>query len=154
MLKAILYLLFLFPVLSISGVEAQSQSQQDEERAIKKVIEGYYTAANSHDPKKMAEFFAVDGDMRTSWDEIANNRQEIENIFAFHHAKLMKNAHVEASITFLRQVKPNIAFIDVDTITSGMTTQVKTQYAPMHHHVIFLLVKREGSWQILEARPF
>lgn len=146
--KVILYAIFLLPALLVAD------SQYVEETAVKNVIENYYNAWNKHDSKKMAEFYASDADLRTPWNEFAKNRKEIEEIFVSQHANMMKNAHIDFSIKSIRLVKPDIAFVDAESTISGMKSSGERQYAPLHHSVVFLLVKRDGKWQILNGRPF
>jgi hypothetical protein len=54
----------------------------------------------------------------------------------------------------IQLIKPNLAFVDLDSIITGMQTLEKNKYLPLHHHVVFLLVKREGHWKILVGRPY
>lgn len=114
----------------------------EEENQIKSVINSFYDDANKHEPKKMAEFFTTDGDIRTPWSDRGTNRDEVEKILTTEFTGMMKNAHFENNIQSIRMVKPDVAFVDMDSVIKGMETNASTQYAPTHHHVIFVLVKR------------
>lgn len=149
----IYYLLILtFSLLSFH-VTAQT-FPQNENNEIKKVIESYYAAWNKHDAKAMAALYAKDGDIRMPWNEYGTNREQIEGIFADEQAKKMKNAHIEEAIKTIRMVKPDIAFVDVESTIKGMQSNNQQQFPHMHHHVVYVLVKREGKWEILIGRPF
>lgn len=145
-------LLILIAILT-AATSAMS-AEQDEKDAITKVIEAHYDAWNRHNAKEMAALYAEDGDLRTPWNEIGKNRQEVEAVYNSEFAKKTKNAHVDDSIKSIRIVKPDIAFVDVESTITGMQTSNEKKYPDLHHHVIFLLVKREGKWQILAGRPF
>jgi uncharacterized protein (TIGR02246 family) len=152
MQKIILYTLFLMLGL-FTKVYAQ-QMPQNEENDVRKVIETYYDAWNQHDVKKMAELYATDGDLRTPWNQTGKNRKEVETIYASQQTKQMKNAHINYSLKSIRMIKPSMAFVDSESTITGMQTVDAKQYSPLHHHVIFVLVKRDGKWQILIGRPF
>lgn len=126
----------------------------DEEQQIRTILKMYYDVWNQHEPKKQAELYASDGDLRTVFNEWGKNRSEIEKIFADEQNGIMKNAHVDYEIKSIRMIKPDIAFADVESDIKGIETLDKSKYMPLHHHVVFVLVKREGKWQILIGRPF
>jgi uncharacterized protein (TIGR02246 family) len=145
----------LFPLLvlfaSLGFAESFPPSQEKEIRA---VIEGHYNAWNQHDAKKMAELYASDGDLLTTFNESGKNRNEVEKILAEEQNTKMKNAHIDHKIKTIRMIKPDIAFVDVQSDIKGMETIDKKKYMPLHHHVVFVLVQRDGKWQILIGRPF
>lgn len=153
MQKAIFISFFLL-LLQLPSQAVAQPILQDQANEINRVIDGYYDAWNQHDTKKMAEFYAADGDLRTPWNEIGKNRKEIEAIYASEHVKQMKNAHIDKSVNSIRMINPNLAFVDVESTIKGMQASDEKQYSPLHHHVIFLLIEREGKWQILIGRPF
>jgi uncharacterized protein (TIGR02246 family) len=150
MFQAVVFSFLLLAFQPLFGA-SQTFSQNDED-AIRNVIEEHYKAWNQHDVKKMAELYANDGDIRTPWNQVAKNRSEIE---AMYRSELPKNnnAHIAYTIQSIRMIKPNIAFAEVASTISGMQTQDKSHYLPFHHRVVYVLVKR-GSWQILIGRPF
>lgn len=153
MQKYIYYLLILWLSLFTTSVTAQSFPQNDNNE-IKTVIDTYYDAWNNHDAKKMAATYSSDGDLRTLWNEYGNNSEEIEKLFVSEQSKVMKNAHIEKTIKTIRMIKPNIAFVDVESTIKGMQSNAEKQYPQLHHHVVYVLVKRDGKWQILIGRPF
>lgn len=157
MQKFIFYSIFLLPVLFISQTFAQTAPKTvsvNSENEVKQVIDAYYTAWNQHDAKKMASYYASDGDLRSPWNEFGKDRKEVEAIFASEHAKQLKDAHIDHSVKSIRMIKPNIAFVDVESTIAGMEAADKNQYSTLHHHVVYVLVNRDGKWQILIGRPF
>jgi uncharacterized protein (TIGR02246 family) len=155
MYKIIFNSIFLLLILCTSQVVAQSTppNPTDDEKEIRGVIDNYYNAWNQHDAKKMAGYYAIDGDLRTPWNEIGQGRQEVEKVYASEMNKQMKDAQIEKSVKSIRMVKPTIAFVDVEsTITHNQSVQKHNM--PFHHHVVYVLVKRDDQWQILIGRPF
>lgn len=128
--------------------------QQDDESAIKDLMQKYYEAWNAHDAKKLALLYAEDGDIRTPWNTVGKNRKEVEEIFASQFNKSMKNSHAGGSSPSIRMLKPNLAFVDLESTITGMGSPQMGQYAPMHHHVAFILIKKNGKWEVLISRPF
>ncbi len=152
MQKAIFISFFLL-LLQLPSQAVAQPILQDQANEINRVIDGYYDAWNQHDTKKMAEFYAADGDLRTPWNEIGKNRKERSDL-CVRTCQAMKNAHIDKSVNSIRMINPNLAFVDVESSIKGMQASDEKQYSPLHHHVIFLLIEREGKWQILIGRPF
>lgn len=153
MKRVILFLILALMALTAAKAFA-NPFPPEQEKQIRVVINGFYEAFNQHDPKKVGEYFTPDGDFRTPWNQWGKNRDEVEKITTALFAGMMKNAHFEKSINSIRMIKPDIAFVDVESVITGMQTAANTQYAPLHHHVVYVLVKREGKWQFRMARPF
>src|ERR1700722_20098034 len=87
----------------------------DQEKQIRSIIEEHYSAWNQHDPKKMADLYASDGELQglsTLW---GRNRSEVEKIYADEQNTKMKNAHIAHDIKSIMMIKPDIAFVDVET---------------------------------------
>lgn len=153
MRKAACYTLFALSMLFASlGFAAPLQSDQEEQ--IRALLEAHYAAWNQHNPKKLAELYAPDGDLRTVFNEWGKNRGEIEKIFGNEQNSKMKDAHINHEIKSIRMIKPDIAFVDVESDIQNMETLDKEKYMPLHHHVVYVLVKKDGVWQILIGRPF
>lgn len=128
--------------------------EQEDIQAIQQVLEEHYEAWNNHDAQKLASLYADDGDLRTPWNDIGKNQQQIEKIFASEMSGRSKNAHIEKSIKSIRIIKPGVAFVDVESVITGMQGEAQGKYPTLKHHVAFLLVKKDGKWQILSGRPF
>jgi uncharacterized protein (TIGR02246 family) len=143
-----LFCVLLFFANSLFG--AQSFPQEDE-KAIKELIEAHYNAWNQHDAKKMASLYAPDGDIRTSLNQMGKNQKEIEQIYRSQHQTEFKDAHNEIKIHSIQMIKPESAFVEVESTITGIQGADK---APHLHRVIFLLTKKNGNWQILSYRPF
>lgn len=157
MQKFVYYPLILLLTLFASHAAAQPAPQKDSQKetnVIRKIIDEHYDVWNKHDVKQMAALYAPDGDLRTPWNEVGKNREEIEKIYASEQANQMKNAHIDKTVKSIRIVKPDIALVDVESTITGIKSGNAKQEPPFHHHVVFVLVKREGKWQILIGRPF
>lgn len=145
----------LFPLLGLFASLGFAETfPPNQEKQIRAVIEDHYTLWNQHDPKKMADLYAPDGELLTIFNEWGKNRDEVEKIFAKEQDTKMKNAHIDHKILTIRMIKPDIAFVDVKSDIQDMETLDKKKYMPLHHHVVYVLVQRDGKWQILIGRPF
>lgn len=151
MQKYFIYALSLWMVLFNFQAYAQTDQQNDDTQ-IKQIIDAYYEAWNQHDAKKIATFYASDGDVRTPWNEIGTNRKEVEAVYAHEFKRYTKNANIKASLKSIKMIKPGLAFLDVETTITGIPTD--TTSIPFHHHVVYVLQKNNGKWQILISRPF
>jgi len=151
MRNIIIYLMLHLAALPLFG-DAPALSQ-DDEKAIRDVFEAHYDAWNDHDAKKMALLYASDGDLRTTRNKEGKNQKEIEEVLVDLHSQNMKDAQVEGVIKSIQLVKPDIAFIDGESTITGIQSSNKNT-SRLHHHVVFVLVKREGQWKILIGRPF
>lgn len=148
----IIFYLILLLALPLNGYAPPLS--QDDEKGIRALFEEHYNAWNQHDAKKMADLYASDGDLRTSGNRKGKDHDEIEAIFLDQHSHQMREAHIEGSIDSIQLVKPDVAFVDGESTVTGMQTLEKNKFPRLHHHVVFLLVKRDGQWKILVGRPF
>jgi len=148
--KIILSLVFICLAIQI---QAQQATPADDLQ-IRQVLDGYYEAWNRHDTQAMAKFYAPDGDLRTPWNEIGKNRKEVAEIYAKEHANQMKDARIEKNLKSIRMIKPDFAFVDVESTITGMNEAGEERDSPLHHHVVYVLARRDGNWQILIGRPF
>src|SRR5512143_2292235 len=98
--------LLLFAVLLVvaGGVQAQSntpkphpgaggpRSDLASEATIRKLYADFIAAWNAHDPKKMASYWALDGDTIEPDGMVAKGRAELEKHFAEEQATAMKDS--------------------------------------------------------------
>lgn len=110
-------------------------------------------AWNQHDSKTLASFWADDGDLLSPWSGVISGRKAIEEHFAEEQLDKLKDSKLQLTLQNVRMIDPDVAFLDADFTISGMTVGgVKAD--PFHDHGIFLLVKRDGKWQVLIARAY
>lgn len=129
-----------------------SNNSSSEFETFKSIADDFTTAWNNHDPHAFADLWADDSDLLTPWAKVFKGKTDIEKHFADEHADQMKDSQIKFVIQNVRLIDPNTAFVDADMTITGMTVAgVKAD--PFHTHAVFLLVKRNGQWKILIARP-
>ncbi len=153
MRSAVCFQAFLVMVLLASFGYTES-FPPEQEKQIRAILEYHYAAWNEHDPIKMAEIYATDGDLRSLTNEWAKNRNEVEKLYTVLQNTKMKHAHINYEIKSIKMIKPDVAFVDVESEIKNMETTQEKKYPPLHHDGIFVLVQRDGKWQILIGRPF
>lgn len=127
-------------------------ASSDEEAIEARAVE-FAVAWNKHDPKAMAMLWAEDGDLINPFGRIARGRREIELLFADEHSTYTKDTMYTLDIRWIRMVKPDVAVATWDATISGMKTGDGSDMPPLEHMVTVVLVKREGKWWTLAARP-
>jgi uncharacterized protein (TIGR02246 family) len=142
-------ILILLSLLLISSCEKKN-SQQEE---FQKIANDFESAWNQHNPQAFTNLWAEDGNLISPWGGEFTGRKEIEQHFAEEHGDSMKNSEMNISVRNVRFIDPEVAFVDADITLSGMTVGGE-KADPLHDHAIFLVVKRDGKWQILVARPY
>ncbi len=136
-------------LLLFSSFEQPSSDAQD----IQSIAPGFAAAWSRHDAKALAAYWATDGDLLSPWTELIKGREEIEKHFADEFLDKMRDSTLQLTINNVRMIDPETALLDSDFVISGMSIGgVKAD--PFSDHAIFLLVKREGKWLILDARPY
>lgn len=127
-------------------------ASSDEEAIEARAIE-FAVAWNKHDPKAMAMLWAEDGDLINPFGRIARGRREIERLFADEHSTYTKGTMYTIDLKWIRMVKPDVAVATWDATISGMTTGDGSVMAPLEHMVTVVVVKRDGKWWTVAARP-
>ncbi len=148
MLKRILFLVF----ISVSHLVAAQESQ--DESGVRGSITFFSEAwNNTHNPKTMASYWTEDADLINPWGKRAKNRQEIEQLFSYEQTGPLKESVIQQNIEKVRFLTPNIAWVD-SNIRLTFPTPNPENKLPLDHHVVFLVVKRNGKWLIASARPY
>lgn len=152
MIKGILYSLFLLPLIFVASCE-KSTSSPDKE-PFQDAVNRFESAWNNHDPKGMADFWATDGTLLSPWsNNVYAGRDEIVKHFEKEQADGMKDSQIKLVIEKIRFIDPETAFVDADLTITGMKVAGEAA-VPFHDHGVFLFVKRDGKWKVLEARPY
>jgi uncharacterized protein (TIGR02246 family) len=150
MFKAFLYVMTLMSVMLFSSCEKNSTPAKEEFQTIAHEFE---SAWNKHDTQTLTNLWAEDGNLMNPWTDEYSGKKEIGQHFAQEHADTMKNSQIALSVQNVRFIDPETAFVDAEMTLTGMTFGGET-VAPLRDHAVFLMVKRDGKWQILIARPY
>jgi uncharacterized protein (TIGR02246 family) len=150
--KSIRAILFLGPLLLLSSFEQTSSSKHQEN--IQNLVVDFVSAWNRHDAKALAAFWAQDGDLIPLAEvNVIRGREAIEQYFEEAERDRLKDAYLKLSVQNIHMIDPETAFVDADFTISGLKV-AGVESVPIHDHAIYLLVKQDGKWQILIARPY
>lgn len=154
MLKAFFYVMILSSLMLFSSCEKKPEkTQQAVPEEFQKLAKTFESAWNKHDVQALADLWADDGNLITPWTDEYTGKKEIEAHFAKEHTDNMKNSQIALKVEHVRLIDSDIAFVDADMTLSGMILAGESA-APLHDHAVFLLVKKDGGWKILIARPY
>lgn len=148
MLKTMLVSLALLALALPSGAGASPDEEAIQARAME-----FSAAWNKHDAKAMAMLWAEDGDLINPFGRTAKGRREIEQLFAEEHATITKGTTYSIQPKWIRMVKPDVAVATWDAVISGIKTADGSAMPPLEHMVTVVVVKRDGKWWTVAARP-
>ncbi len=135
-------------ILLTFGLILNSQAQNQDEIAIKKVVTNFETIFNKKDAKATAMFWAEDGDFINYLGTLLHGRQEIEK---YHQAifiqyyQTAQNKLFEPSIRFLNA---NIAAVDVKWEVTGATSADGKSRSAFKGIMVWTMTKENGNWFI------
>ena len=84
---------------------------------------------------------------------MANGRSEVEKLFTDEHSTFMKKTTFDVKSSSVRLLGADVAILDFDCDVLGMKAPDGTDLPPFDHHVTAVMVKKDGTWWILSARP-
>ena len=151
-MKKAIGLLFAALVAAISAPALAANS--GDKAAIERVSNDFVAAWNAHDPKKMAAVWAEDGDLINPFGQSAHGRADIEKFFEKEQTTVMKGTTYKLESMSVRELEPNVAAADWDSVVTGMTDASGNAMPPFKHHVFVVFVKKGGHWHTAAARAF
>jgi len=131
---------------------AAKSDHSADDQAVAKLLEDTQTALNNHDAKAMAETWATDGDLRAPTGELVKGRAKIEKYWTDRFAGMFKNLKVTVHAGDTRYLGANVAIGNGSADVSGATSPDGKELPPYTVLVTNVLVKRNGSWQVLTNR--
>ena len=135
-------------MLLTCGLILNSQAQNQDETAIKKVITNFETIFNQKDAKATAMFWTEDGDYINYLGTLLHGRQEIEKYFQtifIQYYQTAQNKLFEPSIRFLNA---DIAAVDVKWGMTGATSPDGKSLPTFKGIMIWTMTKENGNWYI------
>ena len=135
-------------VLLTFGLILNSQAQNQDEIAIKKVVINFETTFNQKDAKATAMFWTEDGDYINYLGSLLHGRQEIEKYFQtifIQYYQTAQNKLFEPSIRFL---SGGIAAVDVKWEMIGATSPDGKSLPTFKGIMVWTMTKENGNWYI------
>lgn len=151
-MKKAVGLLFAALVAAISAPALAANS--GDKAAIERVSNEFIAAWNAHDPKKMAAVWAEDGDLINPMGQSAHGRADIEKFFEKEQSTAMKGTTYKLESMSVRELGPNVASADWESVVTGMVDPSGKEMPPFKHHVFVVYVKKGGHWHTASVRAF
>lgn len=120
---------------------------------ITSAVEGFESAWNRHDVKAMTAHFADDARLVTPFGEQADGRAQINALIQKEQSTAFRSSHVDLTTDRVRLLTPTYAFVDASMKVHGMLRPDGSMAPDLNVHALFLMTRRAGSWQFLDARP-
>ncbi|HXO21710.1 MAG TPA: SgcJ/EcaC family oxidoreductase [Thermoanaerobaculia bacterium] len=114
-------------------------------------LNGFVAAWNRHDAKAMAATFAMDASFVNPFGQALKGRPAIETLFVTEQAGGMKSSTLAASNATERLVRPDLGIQEWDFEITGIQGAPDAPPSSLKGHVLSILQKKGGNWQVLSA---
>lgn len=122
------------------------------DEAIRKLYAEFTAAWNAHDPKKMASFWALDGDTVEPDGMAAKGRPEVEKHFGDEQATAFKSSELKLTIDSVWFITENVALVDGTYVVLNALDPNGQQLPPRKGLVTSMLLKENGKWHVAASR--
>ena len=145
-MKYFAQLAFLFLVTS------NSLAQPTETDQLIGFVEKYEAAWQFHDAKQLAAFFSADCDMIVGVQPRVSGRAAIEQWWNNYFSRLDSGRMIKISIDSVRLLRPDVALLNVDTITAGIHSETNEALERRKARGTWLVIRDDGEWEIAALR--
>ena len=140
-------------ILSFFSTTALAIDSADE-KAIKDRINDFKVAWEKDDAKAMSSAWTEDATLINPFGRKANGRAEMEKIFVDEHATIFKGTTYEISDVTVQSISADVAVADVSAKITGIHKADGSAAPDFEHHVVWVLVKKDGQWMGAAGRPY
>jgi uncharacterized protein (TIGR02246 family) len=159
-------MLVLFAVVALmaGGVQAQPgtpkphpgaggpRSDVASDAEIRKLYAEFTAAWNAHDAKKMASFWALDGDTIEPDGMVAKGRAEVEKHFAEEQAAAMKDSTLKLTVDAVWFVTADVALVDGTYVVLNAQDPNGQKLPPRKGLVTSVVIREDGTWHVAASR--
>lgn len=142
----------LFCLVATSAFAAKSPANDDQ--MIRETCAKFMESWNKHDAKSMASHWSEDGSLINPMGRVAIGRDGVAKLFQDEMNGVLKDTKAEMTVQTVRNVKPDVAFVDSELTVTGMMTPDGKAIPPAKHHVAALVVKKSARWWFVDIRPY
>ena len=125
-----------------------------EEDAIKARGAEFNAAWAKNDAKALAAFWTEDGTVVNPAGKNGKGRAEIEKVIAEDLSTFLKGAKFNFTVTSVRMLKPDVAFIDATHEVMGLKGPDGKDMPPLALHVVASAILKDKKWMWVDARPY
>jgi uncharacterized protein (TIGR02246 family) len=159
-----MFVLLAAAVLAASEAQAQAntpkphpgaggpRSDVANDAAIRKLYGEFTAAWNAHDPKKMASFWALDGDTIEPDGMVAKGRPEVERHFAEEQAAAMKDSTLKLTVDAVWFVSADVALVDGTYVVLNAKDPNGRPLPPRKGLVSSVVIREDGTWHVAASR--
>lgn len=151
-LKGMIVSLVLLGSTAFAGNKDQFAANQNYKAEIQARLDEFASVWNTHDAKKMSEFWAEDGDLINPWGKEGNGRNGVFEIFEHEQNGMLKKSTQQFTVSKVRNLATDLVFVDAESNMKVVKENGKEKN--MAHHVSFVMTKKNGAWYVLAARPY
>ncbi len=122
------------------------------DEAIRKLYAELTAAWNAHDTKRMASFWALDGDLVEPDGATAKGRSEVEKHYAEEHAMAFKNTTLALTVDSVWFITADVALVDGTYVVSGAVDPNNQPLPPRKGLLTSVLIREDGTWHVATSR--
>lgn len=120
--------------------------------AIRELYAQFTAAWNAHDPKKMASFWALDGDVTEPDGMVAKGRDEVEKHFASEQEAAFKDSTLKLTVDSIWFISAEVAMVDGTYVVLNALDPNGQPLPPRKGLVSAVLLKEDGTWHVAASR--
>jgi uncharacterized protein (TIGR02246 family) len=119
---------------------------------IRKLYADFAAAWNAHDPKKMASFWTLDGDLVEPDGMVAKGRAEVEKHFVDEQATAMKDSELKLVIDSVWFVTGDVALVDGSYVVLNAKDPNGQPLSPRKGLVSAVVLHEDDTWHVAASR--
>lgn len=122
------------------------------EKLIRSLYEDFETGWNTHQPDRMADMWAIDGDHQEPDGHIAKGREEVRELFTKQHKSIFGQTTLDLTIDSVWFITRAVALIDGKYSISGIVGPDGTAIPQRRGHLTSILMLEKSRWSIAASR--
>ena len=103
----------------------------------------------ANDGAEFAAFFTEDGSLINPFGERADGQDTLKAMYSEYFGGMLKGTTTTISLTHLRLIEPDHAFVDADQTIYAANGDVVLAL-----HVVNLLRRSGDDWRLVDSRPY
>jgi uncharacterized protein (TIGR02246 family) len=142
---------FLPLALFLAGASA-SAALANESDQLEDFVSKYEETWQSHNAKRLADYYADDSDMIAGIQPRIVGREAIESWWSQYFSHVDSGRLLAISIESVRILGPDIALLDVDTTTGGPRSETNEALESRKARGTWVVTRVRGNWKISALR--
>jgi uncharacterized protein (TIGR02246 family) len=135
-------------------VVSVSVASAADEQAVKDQVAAFAAAWDKHDAAALASLRTEDGTLINPGGVVAKGRAEITKLLTREHATMFKGTTYKVADVTVQAVSDDVVVADVNATITGIKTPDGAAAPDYNHHVVWVMVKKDGKWLGAVARPY